>query len=142
MGRMIIKITDKVQDAGKAAFRPEDVVDKHATQLSLTTMQRECAIETIKKARDLEGMGSVQMQTLSGAVLLLVLMLRKVVKPEEPQDDYRPPVTPDDVARVTMVTLVALKKVHGVLFDKQEVVLPERFYKDCAARGLKPTREF
>jgi hypothetical protein len=139
---MINKITDKVQDAGKAVFRPEDVIDKHATQLSLTTSQRECAIETIKKARDLEGLGAVQMQTLSGGVLLLVLMLRKVTKPEEGQEEYRPPVTPDDVVRVTMVTLMALKKMHSLLFDKREAILPERFFKDCAERGLEPTKEF
>lgn len=139
---MINKISDKVQDAGNAVFRPEDVVDKHATQLSLTTSQRECAIETIKKARDLEGMGAIQMQTLSGAVLLLVLMLRKAIKPEEGQEDHRPHVTPDDVARVTSVSMTALRKYHGVLFEKREAILPERFYKDCAAKGLEPTKDF
>lgn len=151
VGQAINAISDKVSGIGNVVFSPEQVIDKHATQLELTPAERELVGKAVVRAKALEDLSSMQPQTLSALVLLLSLAVQKramlmgfkAEDEEDSKDMVRPRVTVADVVRVTMVSAPALKKLHAKAYDRRHLILPEEYLKQLAARNLEvtPTRD-
>lgn len=97
---------------------PDLVIENFAQKLSLEPAVCQRAVNTVKKAKELDGMSSLLPQTLAGAVLLLAVKVSKSPSSRDSTEGEELPhadITADSMAELSELSSATLKKVHKQL---------------------------
>lgn len=139
--KVIKAIRERVEGLENTVLSPDLVIEKFAQKLSLEPAVCQRAVNTAKKAKELDGMSSLLPQTLAGAVLLLAVKVSRSPSSRDSTGGEELPhadITADSMAELSEVSSATLKRVHKRLFASRSGLLPQEYISDLCARGLEP----